>query len=84
MKPRRQRTNRQPTRQAIGALRTLAAMKNGATLHLHFQKGCAIWQLSSGPLITAKVAAIVTASHDVVALGDSLFPGHLGQTWRSL
>ena len=73
--------NRRPTRRAVGVLRALATMKNGAALHLHFERGRPIWKLN-GIFITAEVVAAVTASPHVVALGDSLFPDHPGQSWR--
>ena len=53
---------------------TLAAMKRGATLHLHYQNGRPIWRLSTGPFVTSEAAAIVTASGAVVGVGITLFP----------
>ena len=62
--------------------RILAAMKAGAFLHLQYDRGRPLWRLSSGPFVTPEAAAVVIASGDVVGVGDSLFPGHPGQTWR--
>jgi hypothetical protein len=77
-----QQANRRLDRFCREVNRTLAAMKAGAVLNLHYQNGRPIWRLSSGPFVTSEAAAIVTASDVVVGVGDSLFPDHPGQTWR--
>ena len=61
---------------------TLAATRNGAALNLHYENGRAVWRLTPGPFVTPTAAKIVIASNEVVDVGDSLFPGHPGQTWR--
>ena len=77
-----QQANRRLDRFRREVNRTLAAMKAGAVLNLHYQNGRAIWRLSSGPFVTSQAAAIVIASDFIVGVGDSLFPDHPGQTWR--
>jgi hypothetical protein len=62
--------------------RILTAMRKGAALHLHYENGRPIWRLTSGPFVTPQAAALVISSDEVVGVGDSLFPGHPGQTWR--
>jgi len=75
-------TSLRRNRRRQGAERIIAAMKQGAALRLHYQGGRAIWSLSSGPFVPADVAAIVTANPRVVCVGDALFLGMPGQTWR--
>ena len=77
-----QQANRRLDRLRRDANQTLAAMMNGASLHCSHERGRTIWQLSTGQFVTPEAAAVVTASRDVVDVGDSLFPGHPGQTWR--
>jgi hypothetical protein len=77
-----QQANRRLDRLCRDVNQVLAAMKDGAVLNLHYQNGRAIWRLSSGPFVTPQAAAIVIASDVVVGVGDSLSPGHPGQTWR--
>jgi len=60
----------------------LWAMRNGFALILHYENGRPIWRLMSGQVVTAKAAEIVITCDGVVSVGDSLFPGHPGQTWR--
>jgi hypothetical protein len=57
----------------------LAAMRGGAALHCHYQNGRQLWWLSSGPFVSADVAA----KTDLVApVGDALFADVPSQTWR--
>jgi hypothetical protein len=77
-----QQANRRLDRLRRDANRTLAAMREGATLHLHYQNGRPIWRLSSGMIIPSGVAAVVIVSSAVVSVGDSLSPDHPAQTWR--
>jgi hypothetical protein len=67
-------------RRATSVNVVLQAMRQVESLHLQYQNGRPIWRLSSGPFVTSEAAAIVIASD--VGVGDSLFPGHPGQTWR--
>ena len=77
-----QRVNRTLSRRGISAMRVLRALENGAALHCEHQRNRDVWRLSSGEFITPEIAATVIASQNVVDVGDSLFPGHPGQTWR--
>ena len=69
-------------RRRANITRVLNALKAGAALHLAYQDGRAIWRLSPGPPVTSEIAGVITHDPNVVALGDSLFPDHPGQTWR--
>ena len=75
-------THERLARQRASITRVLNALKAGAALHLAYQDGRAIWRLSPGPPVTSEIASVITHSPNVVALGDSLFPDHPGQTWR--
>jgi hypothetical protein len=75
-------THERLARQRAGVARVLNALKAGASLHLAYQDGRATWRLSPGPPVTPEIAGVITHSPNVVALGDSLFPNHPGQTWR--
>jgi hypothetical protein len=77
-----QQANRRLDRLRHNTNQALKAMKAGATLHLHYQNGRAIWRLSSGPFVMPEAATVVIASDAVVDVGASLFPGHPSQTWR--
>ena len=77
-----QQANRRLDRLRHNANQTLTAMRKGATLHLHYQNGRPVWQLSSGRVVTSGAAQAVIASNAVVSVGDSLFPNHPAQTWR--
>jgi hypothetical protein len=76
------RPNRQLSRRSADASRVLSAMQAGACLHCSYERGRAIWKLSTGIFITQEVANTVTNSPHVFDIDDSLFPGHPGQTWR--
>ena len=80
-RPQSSRTERLARRHA-SITRVLNALKAGAALHLAYQDGRAIWRLSPGRPVTSEIASVITHSPNVVALGDSLFPDHPGQTWR--
>ena len=75
-------THERQARRRANITRVLNALKAGAALHLAYQDGRAIWRLSPGPPVPSEVAGVITHSPNVVALGDSLFPDHPGQTWR--
>ena len=51
-------------------------------LHLQYERGRALWRLSSGPFVPADVAAIVITKTCVVLIGDTLFNDLPSQTWR--
>jgi hypothetical protein len=76
--------SRRLDRRCSGVNKVLGAMRRGATLHLYYQYGRPLWQLSSGEFIGSDVAEIVIKTPNIVAVGDSLFPGHPGQTWRMI
>ena len=62
--------------------RTLSAMRrDGASLHLSYEHGRALWRLSTGQFVRP-AAAVLIASPNVIAVGDSLFPDVPSQTWR--
>ena len=60
---------RRDTNRALSAMR-----RDGASLHLSYERGRALWRLSTGQFVRPDVAAILTASPNVIAVGDSLFP----------
>jgi hypothetical protein len=64
------------------AQRVLSEMKRGASLHLRHTPRGPEWTLSSGRSVKTSVAKMVTCSASVVAVGDALFAGVPGQTWR--
>jgi hypothetical protein len=76
------RRSRRLDRHQLGVGHVLDAMKRGAALHLHYQNGRALWSLSSGPFVTADIAAIVITKPSVVPVDVALFLGVPGQTWR--
>jgi hypothetical protein len=61
---------------------TLAAMKQGQALHLHFGRHGPVWQLTGGRSVPDEVAQIVTQNKTVVGVGDALFGDIPAQTWR--
>ena len=57
--------------------------RDGASLHLSYERGRALWRLSTGQFVRPDVAAVLTASPNVIAVGDFLFPNVVAsQTWR--
>jgi hypothetical protein len=69
---------RRDTNRALSAMR-----RDGAALHLSYERGRALWRLSTGQFVRPDVAAVLIASPNVIAVGDSLFPDLVaGQTWR--
>jgi hypothetical protein len=69
-------------RRTRAAESVVAAMRAGASLHPHYQKGRAIWSLFSRSFVSADVAAVVVTKIYIVTVGDALFHGLPGQTWR--
>ena len=69
-------------RRPHAAERVIAAMNGGATLHLHYEGGRALWRLSGGRVVPADTAAIVFTKTCVVPVGDMLFNDLPSQTWR--
>jgi hypothetical protein len=67
-------------------LSSSAACAPAATLHLTFRNGGRKsqpeWMLSDGQRISSEVARLVINDHRVVSVGDSLFQGMTGQTYR--
>ena len=76
------RSARRLDRRVANVSTALAAMRKGESLHLQYSAGRPLWSLSGGSGVSAEVAAILTKSTSVVAVGDSLFAGEPGQTWR--
>jgi hypothetical protein len=76
------RSRRRLDRHQLSVGGVLDAMERGAALHLHYQNGRALWSLSSGPFVTADIAAIVISKPCVVSVDVALFLGVPGQTWR--
>jgi hypothetical protein len=75
--------NRRLDRRRAGVNKLLAAIRRGASLHLSYQNGQPLWQLSTGEFVPSDVAEIVIKAPDVVSVGDALLPNHPAQTWRS-
>jgi hypothetical protein len=74
--------NRRLDRRLIGANRAAAVMRSGAALHLTHRPGGAQWTLSTGETVSDAVARVLIAQPNIVSVGDTLFAGVLGQTWR--
>jgi hypothetical protein len=64
------------------AARVIAAMANGASLHLMFTGHKSVWTLSTGVSVAAEVALMVLNDTRTVGRGDGLFGGGPCQTWR--
>jgi hypothetical protein len=77
-----QRKHRRLDRNRNGAAAVLTKMQRGATLNLSFERGARRWLLSDGTSVTDEVAKIVTLDHRVINVGDALFKGMPGQTFR--
>jgi hypothetical protein len=60
----------------------LAAMRDGAVLHGVHRPSSILWTLSTGEVISAEVARLVTESGNIVGVGDCLFGPELSQTFR--
>ena len=55
----------------------------GATLHCHYERGKAVWVLSSDPRpLPDGVAAAISRDPRVIGVGDTLIAGTLSQTFR--
>jgi hypothetical protein len=69
---------RRDTNRALSAMR-----RDGAALHLSYERGRALWGLSTGQFVRPDVAAVLIASPNIATVGDSLFPDVVAsQTWR--
>jgi hypothetical protein len=76
------RKNSRKLRRLSGEVNSaLAEMRKGGRLNLSYDRGRPAWQLTSGQSVSAKAAAIVTASDGIIGAGGSLFPNHPGQIW---
>src|SRR5262245_17184162 len=75
-------TRRRRDRHLREVTRALEAMRSGAALRCCFQRGRAIWFLSTGPFVAADVAATLIARPDIIAVDVGLFPGATPQSWR--
>jgi hypothetical protein len=58
------------------------AMRDGAALHLQYERGSPVWVLSTGRPVSNYVAQLVIASASVVSVGDALFDNVRSQTYR--
>jgi hypothetical protein len=61
---------------------TIAALRMGQALHLQYRSGRRLWNLSDGTAVPADVAEVLTKHASIVPVGDALFDGLPGQTWR--
>jgi hypothetical protein len=59
----------------------LAAMRQGASLHLSFSPR-PHWRLSTGTWLTDEMARTLINLPNATAVGDALFAGELSQTFR--
>jgi hypothetical protein len=76
------RKRRSLDRRNCSAAQVIGQMRDGgATLHLSHSPR-PHWRLSSGEFVTDEVARAVIALPAVVDVGDALFAGELGQTFR--
>jgi hypothetical protein len=76
------RLGRHLERRLARANTTLAAMCRGESLHLQYQAGRPLWRLSGGRSVSVEIAEILTNHASVAPVGDALFNGMPGQTWR--
>jgi hypothetical protein len=76
------RNHRRVDRKLARAELVLAAMKNGAALHLQLTQGGPVWTLTTGQQVTDSVARLAITSASVVGIDTGLFQGCLGQSWR--
>jgi hypothetical protein len=61
----------------------IAALRRGAALHLSFTRKGPIWQLSTGEVLSNRIAQLVTDHRDVVGVDAGLpIIGGPAQTWR--
>jgi hypothetical protein len=77
-----QRKHRRLDRNRNGAAAVLTKLQRGQSLNLSFERGTRQWRLSDGSTVSDAVAAIVTADHRVVGVGDALLRGLPSQTYR--
>jgi hypothetical protein len=75
------RARRFQDRRCTAAARVIAAMANGANLHLTLTKSRSNWTLSDGTSVTPEIALMVVNDVHVVDVNDGLFPT-TSQTWR--
>jgi hypothetical protein len=59
----------------------IAAMRNGATLHLQLSDGGPLWSLSDGSVITAETATLLLI-HGAIELTSRLPAGQVAQAWK--
>jgi hypothetical protein len=60
----------------------LEQMRNGAALHLHFDRRGPVWALSGGREILPNTAAAVITRPSVAPVDGCLFGGMHSQTYR--
>ena len=66
----------------VPTVRARVVASTAVRLHLQYERGRALWRLSSGPFVPADIAAIVITKTCVVPVGDTLFNDLPSQTWR--
>ena len=79
------RKRRNLTRRNLSAEGVINRMREGARLHLHHDRGRGpVWRLSViGLEVPDEVARLVIQHEGIVAVGDTLFPGCLSQTYKA-
>ena len=79
----RRSTARRLDRRSLGVTAALAAMRGGASLHLHHSlRSGPVWWLSDGKKLGPAIAEVVVANPGIVAGNDALFAGVASQTYR--
>jgi len=77
------KTGRKLSHRSASAARILEQMRRGASLQVSFERGRAVYQLSSGLFVTADTAKAVIDNPNVIGVGDCLFGGvGTSQTFR--
>jgi hypothetical protein len=76
------RRGKQLERLNVTVTATVAAMRRGEALHLHFGRYGPVWRLTGGRAVPTDVAQIVTKNPSVAGVGDALFNDIPAQTWR--
>jgi hypothetical protein len=76
------RRHRRFDRARNGAAVVMTKLQRGAALNLSFERGAPRWVLSDGTPVRDEIAKIVVANHRVINVGDALFKGMPGQTFR--
>jgi hypothetical protein len=77
----RRHKRRQLNRRRASAASVISRMKCGNELRLTYERGKPCWSIGT-TIIPDEIARIVCADHRVTGVGDALFPGMSGQSFK--